>query len=111
MSQCLYSLQELQKDLDISIQTSKTLSQAVDQIMAELKELSDLGAVDVPSGECSQSHTQALSGYVQSELYEEIHLRVKRALAVAASHYEINLERVCEGYILLDERDLVEAKM
>lgn len=80
--------------------------------MAELKELSnavaefsrDLGAVDVPLGESSWSRMQALSGYVRSKLHEAIHLRVKRALAVVSSHYEINLERVCEGYILLRPR-------
>jgi hypothetical protein len=86
---------------------------------AELKELSDvvaefgrdLGAMDVPSGESSRSRMRALSGYVWSELREAVHLRVKRALAAVASHYEINLEWVCEGYILPDERDLIEAEM
>jgi hypothetical protein len=86
---------------------------------AELKELSDvvaefgrdLGAMDIPSGESSRSRMRALSGYVWSELREAVHLRVKRALAVVASHYEINLEWVCQGYVLPDERDLTEAEM
>jgi hypothetical protein len=52
-----------------------------------------------------------LSGFVQSELHEVVHLRVKRALAVVASHYEIDLERVCEGYVLLDEHNLAKAEM
>jgi hypothetical protein len=88
----------------------------VDQKIAELKDLSDavvdfgqiLGAEDVPSGESSRSHMQALSGYVRSELHEVVHLRVKQTLAVVASHYETNLERVCEGYVLPDEDDLTE---
>jgi hypothetical protein len=54
---------------------------------------------------------QALSGYVRSELRDAIHLGVMRVLAIVASHYEINLERVCEGYILLDEDDLAEARV
>jgi hypothetical protein len=48
---------------------------------------------------------------VRSELYEVVNLGVKRALAVVASHYEINLEWVCEGYVLPNECDLAEAKM
>jgi hypothetical protein len=35
----------------------------------------------------------------------------KRALAIVASHYKINLERVCERYIQLDEDDLAEAEV
>lgn len=87
--------------------------------MAKLKELSnavvefgrDLGAMDVPLSESSWSHMQALSGYVRSELLKVIHLGVKRALVVGASHYEINLERVCEGHVLPNKRDLAKAKM
>lgn len=54
---------------------------------------------------------QAPSVYVQSKLREAVHLGVKRALAVVASHYEINLEQVCKGYILPDEDDLAEAEV
>ena len=35
---------------------------------------------------------------------------MKRVLAVIASHYEINHEWVCEGYILLKEDDLAVAR-
>jgi hypothetical protein len=44
---------------------------------------------------------QALSGFVWGELRYAVHLGVKRVLVVVASHYEIDLERVCEGYVLL----------
>ena len=54
---------------------------------------------------------QALSGYVWGELCDAVHLEVKRAVAVVASHYEIDLERVCEGYILPDESELADAEM
>jgi hypothetical protein len=54
---------------------------------------------------------RVLSGHVRSELCEAVHLGVKRTLVVVASHYEINLERVCEGYVLPDEHDLAEAEM
>jgi hypothetical protein len=36
---------------------------------------------------------------------------VTRALTVVASHYEINLERVCEGYVLPEEPELANAEM
>jgi hypothetical protein len=52
----------------------------------------------------------ALSGHMQSELREAIHIGVKRALAVVASHYMVDLKRVSEGYILPDEDDLAKAK-
>jgi hypothetical protein len=54
---------------------------------------------------------RALSGYVWGELLEAVHLGVKRALVVVAYHYEIDLERVCECYVLPDEPDLADAKM
>lgn len=99
--------------------TPLKLTQAVNQKMVELKDLSDavvefgrdLGATDVPLGEHLWSRKRALSGYVRSELREAVHLGVKQALAVVASHYEINLERACEGYVLPDEHNLAEAEM
>jgi hypothetical protein len=36
---------------------------------------------------------------------------VKQALAVVASHYEINLKQMCEGYVLPNKHDLVEAEI
>jgi hypothetical protein len=108
LAQCLDYPLELRLDLDTSIKTYQTLSQAVDQNISKLKNLSDavayfgqsLGAGDVPLGESLWSHMQALSGYVRSELLKVIHRGVKRVLVVVVSHYEINLERVCEGYVL-----------
>lgn len=91
----------------------------MDQKIAELKDLSDtvvdfcqgLGAEDVPLSESSRSRMQALSGYMHSELREAVHLGVKREFAVVTSHYEINPERVCKGYVLPDEDDLTEAEV
>jgi hypothetical protein len=48
--------------------------------------------------------------FVQGELHRVVHLRVKRALAVVASHYEIDLERVCDGFVLPDEPELAAAE-
>lgn len=54
---------------------------------------------------------RVLSGHVRSELCESVHLGVKGASTVVTSHYKINLEHVCEGYVLPGERDLAEAEM
>jgi hypothetical protein len=35
---------------------------------------------------------------------------VKQALAVVASHYEIDLEWLCDGYVLLDKPELAAAE-
>jgi hypothetical protein len=67
--------------------------------------------VNVPQGGPLRLHMQALSGYIRGELHGAVHLGVKRELVVVASHYEIDVERVCEGYILLDEHELANVKM
>jgi hypothetical protein len=75
------------------------LSQDVDEKTAKLNALSeavgDFGrtfdAEDIPSGGSTWSRMLALSGHMWSELCEAIHTRVKRALVVVASHYEVDL--------------------
>jgi hypothetical protein len=44
----------------------------------------------------------------REKLHEVQHTGVKRALAIIASHYEIDLEEVSEGYILLKGDDPAE---
>jgi hypothetical protein len=46
---------------------------------------------------------------MRSKLHGAVHTRVKQALVVVASHYEVDLERVSEGYILPEEDDLSKA--
>jgi hypothetical protein len=48
---------------------------------------------------------------ITGELHGAVHLGVKRALAVVASHYKINIERVCDSYMLPDEPELAAAEM
>jgi hypothetical protein len=54
---------------------------------------------------------RALSGYVWGELRNAVHLGVKRALVMVASYYEIDFERLCEGYVLPDELELANVEM
>jgi hypothetical protein len=67
------------------------------------------GAKDIPTSGSTRSRMLALSGHMWSKLCEVLHTGVKRALAIVASHYETDLERVSEGYILLEGDDLAEA--
>jgi predicted HD phosphohydrolase len=109
---------EFEWDLHTSIETSQTLSQAVDEKSAIYDALSDtvvafdrtFGAEDIPSSSTSCSHMLALSGHMWSKLCEALHMGVKRALAFVASHYETDLERVSEGDILLEGDDLAEVE-
>ena len=69
-----------------------------------------LDVVGVPRGGPMQRWMQALGDFIRGELRGAVHLRVKRALAVVASHYEIDLERVCDGFVLPDEPELAAAE-
>jgi hypothetical protein len=63
------------------------------------------GLGDVPSGSSPQSRLRALGGHVRSRLRGALHHGVRRAFAVLASHYDVDLERVSEGYCLPDEEE------
>jgi hypothetical protein len=66
---------------------------------------------DVPSGSSPQSLLQALGGHVRSRLRGALHHGVRRAFAVLASHYDVDLERVSEGYCLPDEEEAALAEV
>jgi hypothetical protein len=70
------------------------------------------GLDDVPSGSSPQSRLWALGGHVRSRQHEALHHGVRRAFAVLASHYDVDLERVSEGYCLpnKDEAALAEVQ-
>jgi hypothetical protein len=48
---------------------------------------------------------------VRSRLREALHHGVRRAFAVLASHYDVDLERVSEGYCLPDEDEATLAEV
>jgi hypothetical protein len=58
------------------------------------------GLDDVPSGSSPQSRLQALGDHAHGRLREALHHGVRRAFAVLASHYDVDLERVSEGIAL-----------
>jgi hypothetical protein len=51
-----------------------------------------------------------LGGYVRSRLRGALHHGVRRAFAVLTSHYDVDLERVSEGYCLPDEEEAALAE-
>jgi hypothetical protein len=48
---------------------------------------------------------------VRSRLCEALHHDVRRAFAVLASHYDVDLERVSEGYCLPDKDEAALAEV
>jgi hypothetical protein len=69
------------------------------------------GLDDVPSWSSPQSRLQALGYHVCGRLREALHHGVRRTFAVLASHYDVDLERVSEGYCLPDEDEAALAKV
>jgi hypothetical protein len=69
------------------------------------------GLDDVPSGSSPQSRLRALGGHVHSRLHGALHHDVRRAFTVLASHYDVDLERVSEGYCLPDEEEAALAEV
>jgi hypothetical protein len=52
-----------------------------------------------------------LGGHVHSRLRGALHHGVRRAFAVLASHYDLDLEWVSEGYCLPDEEEAALAEV
>jgi hypothetical protein len=69
------------------------------------------GFNDVPSGSSPQSRLQALGDHARGRLRGALHHGVRRAFAVLASHYDVDLERVNEGYCLPDKDEAALAEV
>jgi hypothetical protein len=112
----LWLFAELESALDKS---TKALAQAVEQREADHAAMSDailafcraFGFDDVPSGSSPQSRLQALGDHARGRLHEALYHGVRRAFAVLASHYVVDLERVSEGYCLPDEDEAALAEV
>jgi hypothetical protein len=105
--------------LNESVKNCKALAQAAEQKEADRVAMSEailafclaFGLDDVPSGSSPQSHLRALGGHVRSRLCGALHHGVRRAFAVLASHYDVDLEWVSEGYCLPDEEEATLAEV
>jgi hypothetical protein len=107
---------ELESALD---ESTKALAQAAEQREADHAAMSEaisafcrvFGSDDVPLGSSPQSRLQALGDHARGRLRETLHHGVRRAFAVLASHYNVDLERVSEGYCLPNEDEAALAKV
>jgi hypothetical protein len=105
--------------LDESVKNCKALAEAAEQKEAERVAMSEaisafcqaFGLDGVLSGSSAQSHLRALGGHVRNRLRGALHHGVRRAFAVLASHYDVDLERVSEGYCLPDEEQAALAEV
>jgi hypothetical protein len=97
----------LETALNESVKNCEVLAQAAEQKEADRVAMSEAISAfcDVPSGSSPQSRLRALGGHVRSRLHGALHLGVRRAFAVLASHYDVDLERGSEGYCLPDEEE------
>jgi hypothetical protein len=105
--------------LDEAIKNCKALAEAAEQKEAERVAMSEaisafcqaFGLDGVPSGSSPQSHLRALGGHVRNRLHRALHHGVRWAFAVLASHYDVDLERVSEGYCLPDDEEAALAEV
>jgi hypothetical protein len=95
------------------VKNCKALAEAAEQKEVDRVAMSEaisafcqaFGLDDVSSGSSPQRHLRALGGHVRDRLRGALHHDVRRAFAVLASHYDVDLERVSEGYCLPDEEE------
>jgi hypothetical protein len=112
----LWLFVELESALD---ESTKALAQATEQKEADHVAMFEaisafcqiFGLDDVPSGSSPQSGLQALGDHACGRLRGALHHGVRRAFAVLASHYDVDLERVREGYCLPDEDEAAMAEV
>jgi hypothetical protein len=105
--------------LNESVKNCKAPAQAAEQKEADRVAMSEailafcraFGVDDVPSGSSPLSHLRALGGHVRNRLRGALHHGVRRAFAVLASHNDVDLEQVSEGYCLPDEEEAALAKV
>jgi hypothetical protein len=105
--------------LDEAVKNCKALAEAAEQKEAERVAMSEaisafcqaFGLDGVPSGSSPQSHLRALGDHVRNRLRGVLHHGVRRAFAVLASHYDVDLERVSEGYCLPDDEEAALAEV
>jgi hypothetical protein len=117
---CLKNLIRLSVEFETALNESvKALAQAAEQKevdrVAMSEAISDFCRAfdldDIPSGSSPQSHLRALGGHVRSRLRGALHHGVRRAFAVLASHYDVDLELVSEGYCLPDKDEAALAEV
>jgi hypothetical protein len=117
---CLKNFVRLSAEFETALNESvKALAQAAEHKEADRVAMSEAISAfcrafdlnDIPSGSSPQSHLRALGGHVRNRLRGALHHDVRRAFAMLASHYDVDLEQVSEGYCLPDEDEAAIAKV
>jgi myosin heavy subunit len=84
------------------VQTAYNSSQqefeALEAATLEICEEEEEGAAQ--AGSSLASRLRALGGHVSQRMHRALHLGVKKALGVVASHYQVDFEAVSSGYIV-----------
>jgi hypothetical protein len=123
LSSCLKNIVRLSSGfetaLNESVKNCKTLARVAKQKEADRMAMFEaisvfcrtFGLDDVPSGSSPQSRLRALGDHVRSRLLGALHHDIRRAFAVLASHYDVDLERVSEGYCLPDKEEAALAEV
>jgi hypothetical protein len=122
-SSCLKNIVRLsagfETALNESVKNCKALAQAAEQKEVDRMAMSEailafcqaFGLDDVPSGSSPRVTCRALGGHVCGRLHGALHHGVRRAFAVLASHYDVHLEQLSEGYSLPDEEEAALAEV
>jgi hypothetical protein len=117
---CLKNFVRLSAEFEMALnESTKALAQAAEQKEADRAAMSEAISAfcwafdldDVPSGSSPQSHLRALGGHMRGRLCGALHHGVRRAFVVLASHYDVDLERVSEGYCLPNEDEAALAEV
>jgi hypothetical protein len=58
---------------------------------------------EAQAGSSLASHLRALGGLVSQRMRRALHLGVRKALGLVASHYQLDFEAVSTGYIVPDD--------
>jgi hypothetical protein len=55
---------------------------------------------EAQAGSSLASRLRALGGHVSRRMHHTLHLGIKKALGVLASHYQVDIEVVSSGYVV-----------
>jgi hypothetical protein len=69
---------------------------------AALETCQEVEEGEAQAGSSLASLLRALGGHVSRRMRRALHLGVKKALGVVRSHYEVNLEALASGYVVLE---------
>jgi hypothetical protein len=68
---------------------------------AALEVCQEVEESETQAGSSLASRLRALGGHVSQRMGRTLHLGVKKALGVVASHYQVDFEAVSSGYVVL----------